>query len=358
MNQSMRRMFRDAIRATLRTPSLTLFYFHTFFRQSRAVRLRRSWERRGVHVPPFLIVSITRRCNLSCQGCYARSLRETQGVELSLPRIESLFREARELGISVILLAGGEPLARPEILDLAAGFPEIIFPVFTNGLMFDTVLVQKFRKNKNLIPVISLEGLAEATDERRGPGVYHRVETLIADLKRWNVFFGLSLTVTRANFATVTSESFVRRMAGSGVKLFFYVEYIPVQAGTEALVPTPAQRTQLLQSVKTFRARHAGLFIAFPGDEEELGGCLASGRGFLHVSPEGDIEPCPFAPYSDTSLRDRSLREALQSRLLRTIRAHHGELNETRGGCALWEKRDWVRSLLPVAPERPGDPEV
>jgi hypothetical protein len=42
--------------------------------------------------------------------------------------------------------------------------------------------------------------------------------------------------------------------------------------------------------------------------------------------------------------------EALRSPLLAAIRDNHGRLTETRGGCALWAERDWVRSLLPALP--------
>jgi MoaA/NifB/PqqE/SkfB family radical SAM enzyme len=83
-----------------------------------------------------------------------------------------------------------------------------------------------------------------------------------------------------------------------------------------------------------------------PGDEEEIGGCLSAGKGFIHISADGNVEPCPFAPYSDTNLRESSLREALQSEFLREIRENHERLSEAEGGCALWVERAWVRSLL------------
>jgi MoaA/NifB/PqqE/SkfB family radical SAM enzyme len=92
--------------------------------------------------------------------------------------------------------------------------------------------------------------------------------------------------------------------------------------------------------------RDASLFIAVPGDEEEIGGCLSAGRGFVHINANGDLEPCPFAPYSDTNLRDSSLREALQSDFLKAIRANHKHLRETEGRCALWVNREMVESLL------------
>ena len=133
---------------------------------------------------------------------------------------------------------------------------------------------------------------------------------------------------------------------GLGCQLFFYVEYIPVNESSEDIVISDQQRTDLADILENFKTKYPALFVSFPGDEEMFGGCLSAGRGFIHISAEGDLEPCPFAPYSDTNLKDLTLKEALQSELLSKIRANHSELTETHGGCALWEKRDWLKSLL------------
>jgi MoaA/NifB/PqqE/SkfB family radical SAM enzyme len=135
-------------------------------------------------------------------------------------------------------------------------------------------------------------------------------------------------------------------MVGLGCRLFFFVEYTPIREGTEDWLLTDEQRTNLMKARDSFRSKFPALFIAVPGDEEDIGGCLSAGRGFVHVSAEGNVEPCPFAPYSDTNLRDSSLKEALQSEFLKTIRNNHDQLEETGGGCALWIKREWVRSLV------------
>ncbi|MCL5073057.1 MAG: hypothetical protein M1308_19540, partial [Actinobacteria bacterium] len=95
-----------------------------------------------------------------------------------------------------------------------------------------------------------------------------------------------------------------------------------------------------------YKSRFPALFIAFPGGEDEMGGCLASGRGFVHISAGGSLEPCPFAPYSDTNLKNLSLKDALNSEFLKKIRESHETLKGTRGGCALWENREWVKSLV------------
>ncbi len=124
------------------------------------------------------------------------------------------------------------------------------------------------------------------------------------------------------------------------------LEYTPIREGTDEWVITDAQRDAMKSLVVSFRRRFPAVFIAVPWDEEEQGGCLASGRGFVHISATGDLEPCPFAPYSDTNLLRVPLRQALESRFLRVMREHHALFAETDGGCALWKNREAVESLL------------
>jgi len=98
--------------------------------------------------------------------------------------------------------------------------------------------------------------------------------------------------------------------------------------------------------MQVFRNKYRALFVNVPGDEKDFGGCLSAGSGFVHVSAEGDLEPCPFAPYSDVNLREKTLKEALKPPCLKAIRENDNHLEESRGSCALWTRREWVRSLL------------
>ena len=66
----------------------------------------------------------------------------------------------------------------------------------------------------------------------------------------------------------------------------------------------------------------------------------------MHVSPSGDLEPCPAAPYSDANLGAVLLKEALRSRLLARLREEPEVLTESEGGCALRANRAWVQKLV------------
>lgn len=345
-NREIRDAFRDALKESLKSPALALFFARTTLTQRRAAQKRLTWGKQGIHVPPLLIASITGKCNLNCEGCYARSRRWAKVKELPIPRWQEIIREAGELGFSLVMIAGGEPLTRPEILDVTRRFPSIVFPLFTNGLLLDERLVKELRRQRHVVPVISLDGFELETDERRGHGVYDRARQAIERLAGSDIFFGVSLTITRRNFGLLTSPRFFKTLHDAGSRIFIYVEYTPIREGTEELVLTREQKAELEARKVRLRAQYGGVVIGFPGDEEQYGGCLAAGRGFIHVGPDGSLEPCPFAPYSDANLRKSTLKEALKSELLRKIRDEHGRLSETRGGCALWENREWVRNLV------------
>ena len=88
------------------------------------------------------------------------------------------------------------------------------------------------------------------------------------------------------------------------------------------------------------------VFIAFPGDEKSSGGCLAAGRGFFHINAMGGAEPCPFSPYSDVSLKNMTLKEALKSPLFQKLQENGNLEKEHIGGCVLFEQEEQVKQLL------------
>jgi MoaA/NifB/PqqE/SkfB family radical SAM enzyme len=346
LNRELSYFFRDALRISLKSPRQALFFLRTIGWQARAARVRARWKQQGIHVPPVMIFSITHHCNLHCAGCYAQALHSSSNGDMPEGKLRSIFAEARELGISFAVLAGGEPLVRPEILDITQEYPEIISLMFTNGTLIDDRVLARFHEQTQLVPVLSMEGYEEDTDGRRGQGIYDYLKTVIPKLKERDIFYAVSLTVTRTNYDTVMGEPFIEDLLGLGCQFFVYLEYTPIREGTEDWVITPEQRAAISGTMSAHRQKYPALFIAVPGEEDRFGGCLAGGRGFVHISANGDLEPCPFAPYSDTNLRELSLKEGLQSELLRAIRQNAARIKKERGGCALWGKREAIDSLL------------
>lgn len=346
INEMIKGIFNDALTVSMKDPAMAAFFFKTALNQKKAASVRQRNEEQGTHVPPVMILSVTHKCNLRCAGCYAQITQREQKPELDEAGLRSVLRQANELGISIVLLVGGEPLTRPEIFNVTKDFPDMIFTLFTNGTLIDDAVLQQFKKQKHVIPILSMEGHEGTTDLRRGAGIYERLIRDMAKLNENGIFFGSSLTVTRSNYDVVTGESFIQRMREQGCKAFIFVEYNPVKRGTEDWVVSDEQREALLAKMAAYRASQPGVYIGFPGDEKAFGGCLSSGRGFIHVNASGSLEPCPFAPYSDSSILDMTLKDALNSKLFRALRENRDQLMESNGGCALWKKPEWVKSLL------------
>ncbi|MDR0425911.1 MAG: radical SAM protein [Clostridiales bacterium] len=325
----------------------------------KSAKVRAKHEKLGVHIPPFLIASIAASCNLRCSGCYARAnggCGDGQAdKQLGVDDWRRIFQQASDAGVSFILLAGGEPLTRREIIELATRFPAIVFPVFTNGTLIDEAYVSLFDKHRHIIPVLSIEGDAAQTDARRGAGISDRIARTAGRFKERGILFGTSITVTSKNYRDVTHSDFAARLYENGCGLAFYVEYVPVEEHTEHLTLSGAELCALSERIEQLRTDNKGRgmsIMSFPGDEDRMGGCLAAGRGFFHINAVGAAEPCPFSPYSEINLREQSLMSVLQSEFFKKVRTiSAADAINRKGGCTLFRLKDEVSQTLQAAPD-------
>ena len=206
--------------------------------------------------------------------------------------------------------------------------------------------LELFDGNRNLIPVLSIEGDRDVTDSRRGEGVYSQVTDSMQLMKDNDLIFGASVTVTKDNLNYAVSEEFINLLKSSGCKVLFFIEFVPVD-GNANLAPSDEERELLMEEIADLREKHPEmLFMSFPGDEKSTGGCLAAGRGFFHINSHGGAEPCPFSPYSDVNIKNSSLREAMHSPLFMALQSGDLLLDDHQGGCVLYEKRELVESII------------
>ena len=351
LTEGVERIVSEAVKATLKNPKESAFMLRFAAASRTASKKRRKAEDKGEHIPPFLIASITSKCNLHCAGCYSRCNHATVDSEpvrqLTDEEWQNVFNEADELGISFILLAGGEPMLRRGVIEAAGKEQNILFPIFTNGTYLDDRYLELFDKCRNLIPVMSIEGSRELTDERRGAGIYDKLIANMDEIKKRGLIFGASVTVTTRNYREVTSQAFLDSLADKGCKVVIFVEYVPVTEESGELAPTDTEREFMQNEIIRLReTRPEIVYISFPGDEKSSGGCVAAGRGFFHINSHGGAEPCPFSPYSDINVRDSSLKDAMNSPLFRKLRDEGYLLEDHEGGCILYEKRELVQQIL------------
>ena len=351
MTRGVTRVVASSLRATAGNRQEAAFMRSFARAAAKASRQRNAAEKQGEHIPPFLIASITGACNLHCAGCYSRANHacgdKPMADQLTDGEWDRIFAEAEQLGISFILLAGGEPLMRWDVMQKAAAHQKILFPIFTNGTVINDRYLGLFSAHRNLLPIISIEGDRTTTDTRRGEGVYDKVTAAMQKIKANGMIFGASVTVTTENMKEVYSEEFVGGLCDLGCKAIIYVEYVPADGASDALAPDEPERAWMQRQIRRLRLKRPGMvFIAFPGDEKSSGGCVAAGRGFFHINAHGGAEPCPFSPYSDCSVRDTSIREALRSPLFYALNTRGLLKDDHAGGCTLYANREQVEKII------------
>jgi len=160
-----------------------------------AVRTKSAAERR-----PVVVWNATRRCNLKCLHCYAASDAGRAPDELSTAEAQAMLADLAAYGVPAVLLSGGEPLVREDLIDLAAHARSLgLRPTLsTNGTLITEAVARRIREAGFTYVGISLDGLGEVNDHFRGvPGAFDRAVAGFRHLKAVGQRVGLRLTLTR-----------------------------------------------------------------------------------------------------------------------------------------------------------------
>ena len=155
---------------------------------------------------PVVVWNVTRRCNLKCVHCYSHSEDRDYSGELTFDQGIELLNDLSSFGVPVVLFSGGEPLIRPDLLDLMkhASSRGMRAVISTNGTLIDGKMAKSLKEVGLSYVGISLDGLEKTHDEfRRIPGTYSRVIRAIKNCKENGLKVGLRFTVNKRNFREI-----------------------------------------------------------------------------------------------------------------------------------------------------------
>ena len=340
-------LFKGALRMWgTSNPRRFIFFLRVAYRlwlaQRRRLRNERSISGR---IPWVLAISPTMRCNYNCKGCYSRGRRTDE--ELTGAELDALFTEAEELGILAVVVTGGEPLLRSDLLELIARHRGLLFVLITNGSLLTVQSARHIAGSGNVVVLVSIEGPPGDTDERRQAGAHRAAMRAFKLLQDAQACFGFAAMVTTANSDHVMTDEFVDEMVDLGCSLGYFTEYVPCGRNVKLdWCLNQEGRAAVRQRVLDLRRRKPIVLIQFPGDEYgEDNLCSAAGRASLHINAQGDVEPCPFVPISADNIRRGGLTAACRSRFVRSIRERPDLLRQEKYACALFEHYCEVKAL-------------
>src|SRR6266446_4579277 len=311
----------------------------------RSVQKHKQRLKKGEVFPPFLYISIINSCNLRCQGCWVDVAAKQETIKPDA--MHRLIRESQEMGNVFFGIVGGEPFMHPQLFEILEAHPDCYFQVFTNGQFITDEKAKRLRQLGNVTPLISVEGNEIISDQRRGrPDVWSKTMQGIQNCLKNKVFTGVCTSLCQTNIDDLLTEKWIDRLIEMGVMITWFHVYRPM--GPDAnpqLCLTPEQQLRARKFVVEMRAKKPIIIVDAYYDGEGRALCPAATGFTHHISPWGDIEPCPVIQFAKESIHDeRPLREVFQqSAFLRDFR--ETAAGHTRG-CIVLERPDLLEQLV------------
>lgn len=293
-------------------------------------RTIRAW-RDGLAMPTTLQVVDDTRCGARCTHCLFSAFTE-RNQHLTLEDLGRLLDEADAMDVGHVYLMGADPFHRRDpaaYLDLLAAHPHQVFYLFTEGQRLSDEHLERLRRAGNIVPMLNVDGLEQATEARKGEGAWARVSALMERLHTRRVPWFVTTMVSTANLDHVTSDAYVEHLAARGAWIVAYLPYTPVDAHAEAaLVLSEAQLSELYQRSLALNSwRRKLVVLDLLGIERELTACPA-GLETVTVYHDGTLAPCAALPlgHRASNVKERPLRELfLTDPLYVALRARRAE---------------------------------
>lgn len=324
---------------------LAKFAWNVGVRGALSVRKFKQRSRRGIYFPPFLHLSLINSCNLRCQGCWVDVDAPREMLDLEL--MSRTIREAQRHGNSFFGLLGGEPLLHPRLFELLAAHRDCYFQLFTNGHALTPETTERFRALGNVSPLISIEGLTKVSDERRGkPDVFRKSIQGLENCIRSRLLTGVATSLCRSNIDELLTEAWLRELIGRGVHYVWYYAYRPVGPDPNyQLALEPEQLSRVREFIVEMRSRMPIAILETYYDQHGNALCpMATGISH-HVSPRGEIEPCPVIQFATNSIRDSGGVYEVMTRSAFLADFRKTAVGALRG-CIVLERPDLIRELV------------
>ena len=155
---------------------------------------------------PVVVWNCTRQCNLRCVHCYASATEQKLPEEMDTEAGKKFISNLADFGAPVILFSGGEPLIRPDLLDLAefAAKKGLRVALSTNGTLMTKEKAERMKDIGFAEVGISLDGIGDSNDRFRGkPGAFQSALNGIRTCAALGIRVSLRLTITRLNYEQI-----------------------------------------------------------------------------------------------------------------------------------------------------------
>ncbi len=340
----------------------------------------------GLLTPGLRLVAweLTRSCNLFCAHCRGSATADAYHDELNTEQCFALIDQILEVGRPIIILTGGEPLSRPDVMQIAryAAAKGLRVVMGSNGTMVTEEIASQLKDVPLSRLGVSLDfPVAELQDDFRGqPGAFASVLQGIANARRAGIEIQINSTITRLNVEYL--DELLNLALEVGAVAFHPFMLVPTGRGKglESVELPPGEYEQALNWIYDRQLELGDRMFFKPTDvphylrvvkqrqkqdwqlkrevtnshnrsDAITRGCLA-GTGFCFVSYQGKVKGCGYLDVEAGDIRKQSFaRVWADSPLFRQLR----DLSNLKGKCAVCEYKRICGGCRARAYEATGD---
>jgi len=302
--------------------------------------------------PLALVAELTHRCPLHCVYCSNPLELTARGRELSAQTWARVFREAAEMGVLQADFTGGEPLARPDLVEIirSARAAGLYASLISSGLPLDEKRLAELVAAGLDHFQLSFQGADEQTAREFSGSNTHAQKLRVAEwVKRHRLALTLNFVVHRGNLHQLEDMIALTEEIEPGRVEFAHVQYYGWAFANRArLLPSRAQLDRSLELLKRAEERLRGrirvefvvpdYFAKYP--KPCMGGW---GRKVLLIKPNGEVLPCHAA-----NVLPGMAFENVEQRPLREIWADSAAFQKYRGV-------EWMPDLCRTCQRREQD---
>ena len=177
---------------------------------------------------PVVVWNATKTCNLECVHCYADAEPRRFTGELTTAEADTMIRDLASIKVPALLISGGEPLVRPDVLDLAelAMSLGVRVTFSTNGTLIDAKKAQRIAKIGVAYVGISVDGGEARHDRFRGrDGAFRDAMRGIRNCRDAGIRVGVRFTVTKENVGEIDDVFRIVEDEGIGRLCLYHLVY-------------------------------------------------------------------------------------------------------------------------------------
>ena len=177
---------------------------------------------------PVVVWNSTKTCNLECIHCYASAKKLKFPGEMTTEEGKAMIDDLADFHVPALLMSGGEPLVRPDILELAeyATGKGIRVTFSTNGILITDEKAKRLKEIGVTYCGISVDGAEESHDRMRAKkGAYQETLKGIRNCRKHDIRVGARFTVTSQNLGDIDSIFKVVEDEGIGRLCIYHLVY-------------------------------------------------------------------------------------------------------------------------------------